>query len=137
MSQECEHNLSKPDFNPSLTRFKIQLIALWVYFELCRAAKSQLFATHLGTMFPIYVSLDFQNSITIRSIPCPYIVFPVHISFLQEETVILSLYNPLQHAVPIRLEFCSSEEKTFPKMTAQVCTTDVIVRKESHLLSVI
>jgi dynactin-4 len=29
--RECEHNLSKPDFNPSLTRFKIQLIALLGY----------------------------------------------------------------------------------------------------------
>ena len=26
--QECEHNLSKPDFNPLSIKFKIQLIAL-------------------------------------------------------------------------------------------------------------
>ena len=28
--QECEHNLSKPEFNPSSIKFKIQLVALWV-----------------------------------------------------------------------------------------------------------
>jgi len=26
--QECEHNLSKPEFNPLSIKFKIQLIAL-------------------------------------------------------------------------------------------------------------
>lgn len=28
--QKCEHNLSKPEFNPTSIKFKIQLVAVWV-----------------------------------------------------------------------------------------------------------
>lgn len=29
--QKCEHNLSKPEFNPTSIKFKIQLVAVWVF----------------------------------------------------------------------------------------------------------
>jgi hypothetical protein len=51
----------------------------------------------------------------------------------QETTVVLSLYNPLQHAVPIRLQLCSMEEKGIPQMTADVSLPDcelVVAAKE-------
>lgn len=30
LRQKCEHNLSKPEFNPTSIKFKIQLVAVWV-----------------------------------------------------------------------------------------------------------
>lgn len=94
--RECEHNLSKPDFNPSLTRFKIQLIAL-----------------------------HYVPNLRVSQLPALY--------YNQETTVVLSLYNPLQHAVPIRLQLCSMEEKGIPQMTADVSLPDcelVVAAKE-------
>jgi len=43
--QECEHNLSKPEFNPLSIKFKIQLIALYVYT--CWFSFSQINYTNL------------------------------------------------------------------------------------------
>lgn len=36
LPQKCEHNLSKPEFNPTSIKFKIQLVAVWVFvIRLC------------------------------------------------------------------------------------------------------
>ncbi|XP_062514335.1 dynactin subunit 4-like [Corticium candelabrum] len=97
--RECEHNLSKPDFNPSLTRFKIQLIAM-----------------------------HYVPHLRVARLP--------PLCYNQEETVIMSLYNPLQHAVPIQLELSSAEEERIPQATAEVTLPDselIVAAKEDAI----
>ena len=63
--RECEHNLSKPEFNPSSIKFKIQLVALHHVPEI------KIMSANLqpGVMAPVVLTLmnplDYQTSVKL------------------------------------------------------------------------
>lgn len=86
--RSCEHNVSKPDFCPTSTKFKIQLAALYVCYFVIKI----LVTNHI--IFNFYSSYHIPE---VRIVTCE----PLRLGKSSE--LLLKFCNPTQHQTQIML----------------------------------